>query len=361
MFGVAVNTAIASNSLVSLFALHHETVSWLVFFIPMILICAGINYIGIKPSVRAQLTLELASMAALAVIMAFVLGKGGAHGLSLSPFNPHYSTKGWGGIGYGMIFGFSGFAGFEAAAALGRETRNPTKSIPRSIMFSLIGAGLFFIFITYALSVGYGVKNGATWAADATPLNTIANKYAGSAWAQTVDVLVAISGFSGAMGIVTLSSRIFYDMGRGGVGVPWLVKLHPRFSAPTRLVIMICSVALVTGVLVGETTTPATVVGFIGSTTTLGLILVYFSIALAGLRNFNTLSPDGPEPDVPGRLYRAADRRDGPARLRLLFLGHPRPGLPLQPRAVHRCGLRPDRTHCLLAGAAPRRHRPAGQ
>lgn len=288
MFGVAVNCAIASNSLVALFALHNDSVSWLVFFIPMIVICAWINYIGIKPSVRAQVTLELASMVVLTIIMIFVLAKGGAHGLSLSPFNPHYSTKGWGGLGYGMIFGFSGFAGFEAAAALGRETRHPTKSIPRAIIFSLIGAGLFYVFITYALSVGYGVTNGATWAGDATPLSTIATKYAGSTWAQTIDVLVAISGFSGAMGIVTLSSRIFYDMGRGGVGVPWLVRIHDRFRTPTRLVLLICAVALATGVLVGETTTPATVVGFIGSTTTLGLILVYFAIALAGLRNFNT-------------------------------------------------------------------------
>jgi amino acid transporter len=77
-------------------------------------------------------------------------------------------------------------------------------------------------------------------------------------------------------------------MGRGGIGVPWLVHIHERFRAPTRLVLLICAVALVTGVLVGETTTPATVVGFIGSTTTLGLILVYFAIALAGLRNFNS-------------------------------------------------------------------------
>ena len=69
---------------------------------------------------------------------------------------------------------------------------------------------------------------------------------------------MAISGFSGAMGIVTLSSRIFYDMGRGGVGVPWLVRIHQRFNTPTRLVLVICTVALVTGVLVGETTTPAT-------------------------------------------------------------------------------------------------------
>jgi amino acid transporter len=288
MFGVAVNSAIASNSLVSLFALHRENVSWLVFFIPMILICAGINYIGVKPSVRAQVILELASMAALVIIMTYVLAKGGSHGLNLSPFNPHYSTKGWGGIGYGMIFGFSGFAGFEAAAALGRETRDPTKSIPKAIIFSLVGAGLLFIYVTYALSVGYGVRNGATWAADPTPLSTIADKFAGSTWAQTIDVLVAISGFSGAMGIVTLSSRIFYDMGRGGIGLPWLVAIHARFRTPTRLVLLICTVALVTGVIVGETTTPATVVGFIGSATTLGLILVYFAIALAGLRNFNT-------------------------------------------------------------------------
>ena len=287
MFGVAVNCAIASNALVAVFALHSQNVSWLVFFIPMIVICAGINYVGVKPSVRAQVTLELASMAALTIIMTFVLAKGGEHGLNLSPFNPHYATKGWGGIGYGMIFGFSGFAGFEAAAALGRETRHPTKSIPKAIMFSLIGAGLFFVYITYALSVGYGVKNGATWAADPTPLSTIANRYAGSTWAQTIDVLVAISGFSGAMGIVTLASRIYYDMGRGGVGVPWLVRIHDRFKTPTRLVILICCVALGTGILVGETTTPATVVGFIGSATTLGLILVYFAIALAGLRKFN--------------------------------------------------------------------------
>ena len=76
------------------------------------------------------------------------------------------------------------------------------------------------------------MKNGATWAADPTPLSTIATKYAGSTWAQTIDVLVAISGFSGAMGIVTLSSRIFYDMGRGGIGVPWLVQHPPEVQDP---------------------------------------------------------------------------------------------------------------------------------
>ena len=39
-----------------------------------------------------------------------------------------------------MIYGFAGFAGFEAAAALGRDSRDPARVIPRAIVFSLIGA-----------------------------------------------------------------------------------------------------------------------------------------------------------------------------------------------------------------------------
>jgi amino acid transporter len=290
MFGVAVNSAIASNSLVAVFALHHENVSWLAFFVPMIVICAGINYIGIRPSVRAQVVLELGSMATLAGVMTYVVVRGGLHGATLAPFNPSHSIKGFGGIGFGLIFGFSGFVGFEGAAALGRETRNPRRSIPRAILYSLVGAGVFYIFVTYALAIGYGVTNGHVWAADATPLNTISNQYAGPVWAQIIDVMVAISGFSGAMGIVTLASRIYYDMGRSGVGATKLVRIHSRFRTPTRLILVICGVALGSGILVGELTTPATIVGFIGTATTLGDIIVYVAICVAALRDFNRAS-----------------------------------------------------------------------
>jgi amino acid transporter len=289
-FGVAVNSAIASNSLVAVFALHHLAVSWLVFFVPMIVICAGINYIGVRPSVRAQVIMELGSMVTVAGVMTYVVARGGLHGATLAPFNPTHSTKGWGGIGFGLIFGFSGFVGFEGAAALGRETRNPRRSIPRAILYSLIGAGVFYIFVTYALAIGYGVTNGHIWASDATPLNTITNRYAGPVWAQIIDVMVAISGFSGAMGIVTLGSRIYYDMGRSGVGATSLVKIHHRFRTPTRLILLICGIALGTGIVVGELTTPATIVGFIGTATTLGDIIVYIAICVAALRDFNRVS-----------------------------------------------------------------------
>jgi hypothetical protein len=53
---------------------------------------------------------------------------------------------------------------------------------------------------------------------------------------------------------------------------------------------VICGVALGSGILVGELTTPATIVGFIGTATTLGDIIVYVAICVAALRDFNRAS-----------------------------------------------------------------------
>lgn len=50
-------------------------------------------------------------------------------------------------IGYGMIFGFTSFIGFEAAAVLGEETREPRRAIPKAILGAVIFAGVFYILV----------------------------------------------------------------------------------------------------------------------------------------------------------------------------------------------------------------------
>lgn len=293
VFGVPILSLITTNSLLALLALHGITVSWLVFFIPIIFIFGAINYVGVKPSVRIQILLELVAMGALALVAAFVLAKGGfqGHSLNLEPFDPKYSARGWGGIGYGMIFGFSAIAGFEGSAAVGRETRNPRKAIPRAIIYTLIGAGVFFVYVTYALSIGYGAANGHVWASDSTPLSTITRQYAGSVWAQVVDVLIAISAFGSGVGVLTLTSRVLYDMTSRGINVPWLARIHKRFRTPSHSIVIICAVALVTGLLIGELTTPTTVIGFLGTTTSLGIVTAYLSVAVAGFWMLNRAHP----------------------------------------------------------------------
>src|SRR5215472_4609260 len=183
----AVVFAIGAVSTSALLARANVTIGWGWIFLVELVIATTLNFLGVRPSVRLLVVLELVSMATLAGVMIHVITIGGAAGASWKPFDPSLSAKGWSGIGYGMIYGFSGFAGFEAAAALGRESNNPRRIIPRAIIYSLLAAALFYILVTYALSIGYGVTHSATWAADGAPLDTIVGRYNGSAWAQTID------------------------------------------------------------------------------------------------------------------------------------------------------------------------------
>lgn len=65
----------------------------------------------------------------------------------MSAFTIKASSGGLDGIGYGMIFGFTSFIGFEAAAVLGEETREPRRAIPKAILGAVIFAGVFYILL----------------------------------------------------------------------------------------------------------------------------------------------------------------------------------------------------------------------
>jgi amino acid transporter len=49
--------------------------------------------------------------------------------LSTVPLRPD-SFHHWAGVGYGTIYAILSFAGFEGAATLGEETKNPKQAIP---------------------------------------------------------------------------------------------------------------------------------------------------------------------------------------------------------------------------------------
>jgi amino acid transporter len=282
----AVVLAIGGVSFSALLARNGNNVSWAWIFLVELVIVAALNFLGVKPSVRLLVLLELVSMATLAGVMIHVIAVGGASGLSWKPFDPSLSRKGWSGIGYGMIYGFSGFAGFEAAAALGRESHDPRRVIPRAIIFSLLAAAIFYILVTYGLSVGYGVTNAGTWAGDPAPLDTIVGKFTGSGWAQTIDAMVAISAFSSGLGLVTLSTRVLFDISRSRLAPRALSTLQPRFATPYVGVILASAIALVLALAVGLSTTPSTMIGFLAGANTLGLILVYIMMSIGALWAF---------------------------------------------------------------------------
>ncbi len=117
----------------------------------------ALGYRKIELSTKVFLVLEGISILLMFVLAVVILVKGGAHGqgLTLKPLTP--SGVASGGLGGALVFGFLTFIGFEGSAVLGEESNRPEVAIPLSLAAAVILAGLVFIVISYAQTVGFGV------------------------------------------------------------------------------------------------------------------------------------------------------------------------------------------------------------
>ncbi|MCY0897534.1 MAG: APC family permease [Firmicutes bacterium] len=284
LIGVPMVLGVASLYMTELLRnLFAASPSWIIFFIIFLLAIVVLSAYNIKISTRVQLWTALVSVAAVVVASAVTLAKGGADGISLNAFSPSTSPAGISGIGFGMIFGFTSFIGFEAAAVLGEETANPRQSIPKAILGAVVFAGIFYVLVSFALDMGYGLKHSQVWAASPAPLNYMVTRYVGRVMANVVDFMVVLSAFTAGLGGINLVSRIAFSMGRQRALPLWMGKVHPRYRTPTPAILFIGAVTAVIGILLGIPLGPSEMFGFLASTGSLGIIAVYVSIAVAGV------------------------------------------------------------------------------
>jgi amino acid transporter len=169
---------------------------------------------------------------------------------------------------------------------LGEETAEPRKAIPTAILGAVIFAALFYVFVTWAMSVGFGVSHSQAWATDPSALDTLATRYAGTWLSIIVDLSVAASGFVAALGGIHLTSRTLLAMGRDG-GLPRVFAwTHPRFQSPWTGVITSVVITLVLGAWLGNHYGPFLFFAFLATTASLGILLVYIFVAAGGALMF---------------------------------------------------------------------------
>jgi amino acid transporter len=140
---------------------------------PLALAClAVVAYVGLRPartSSRSMLIVEGVSVVAILALSAVILARGGAHGVSLAPFVPKAGALG--GLGLATVFALMSFGGFEGAAVLGAESLVPTRTIPRALIASVALAGILYVFVAYAQTIGFGIdaRGVAAFAGSASP------------------------------------------------------------------------------------------------------------------------------------------------------------------------------------------------
>ncbi len=144
---------------------------------------------------------------------------------------PSAQFNGWTGLSYGMVYSVLCFAGFEGAATLGEETINPRRNIPIALLSTVLGSGVFFMFVAYCEVIGFGSAGIHDLAGSQAPLNDLALRYMSPPLAIALDLAAATSCFCGVLGCLAAGGRVLFALGRAGLS-PSLGRIHTRFGTP---------------------------------------------------------------------------------------------------------------------------------
>jgi amino acid transporter len=243
---------------------------------------AFLAFLDIRISTRIQLIAAAIGVSAIMLLALVILFKGGDSGFSFAPLNPANATS-TSDLFLAVVLTFTGFIGFEAAAALGEEAANPLRSIPKAILTAVLVALVFYVFVTWMMALGFGVNNAAQWARDPAALDTLATRYVGSWLAVIIDFSVAASGFIAALGGLHLTSRTLFAMGREG-GLPRAFAwTHPRFRTPWTGIGFALLVTLLLGVFFAHNYDPITYFIWMATCATIGILITYILIAVGGI------------------------------------------------------------------------------
>src|SRR5256886_9899707 len=227
----------------------HYTGQWWIWVLVMAAIVYLLTYRDIRISTTAGVILgafEIGIFGALALWM--ILSNTGH--LNLQPFNPHHADGSWSGVFRGMVFAILAFIGFEAAAPLGEEAKNPRRSVPIAVVGSALLIGLFYILCAFAWVFGAGFDNFVNQATGADPWRNLGKVFWSTGW---IIVFLAIcnSIAANSNAAVNAATRVFYALSRNGLAPKPLGRTHEKFKTPNIAIIWMSVFALVLSLILG--------------------------------------------------------------------------------------------------------------
>ena len=197
---------------------------WLLALLFLVLVLI-LNYIGVRIAIGAMLAFAAVSFTPMLILAIAIIVQGGADGNTLSVFDP--GTTSVRTVFNGVMLGILLFVGFEAAASIGEESHDPTRSIPRALLGTVAASAAFFVLMAYSISIGLGkeVVDAGGWAFDPAALDKVATEYVGSWFATIIDLVVILDATALALAICVTIGRGYFALGRDG--------LLPSFFAKT--------------------------------------------------------------------------------------------------------------------------------
>lgn len=255
----------------------------LITTILLLIVYMTIHIFGIKASAQLNnfsVVAELIGISAVGLgllIYSFVAGLPHATGSFLTSHGTGAGSAGLGALAVSSLAAAYTLTGYEGAADLAEEAKNPLRSIPRAIILAeLISATVGFIVL---LGFTFAIPNLSATQASSTPLLYIMQAHLPSALTKLSMALIFVAIF--ACGLINMAavSRLGFSMARDNM-LPFsgsLQKVSVRYGSPF-VVLVVCTVISILFTL------EAKVESTITSVSSVAIFFAYFLVIFAGMR-----------------------------------------------------------------------------
>jgi amino acid transporter len=204
---------------------------WWIWSLAAAVLVFLLGYYGIKISTRAGTILgifEVGVFAALAVWLIVEAGDQNTLSVFTTEFADNPDYQGFSGVFAASVYTILAFIGFEAAAPIAEEAKDPQKTVPRAVVLSCLVIGLYYVLTTYGATVFFGPERmgefGNGWV-------DLGRAVWGVGWILVVLAMIN-SAIANANAGSNAATRTLFAMGRIRLLPAFLARVHPRFRSP---------------------------------------------------------------------------------------------------------------------------------
>ena len=209
----------------------------------VILIFTFIHYRGIKYGARIQNILTILKVALIVILLVagFSSGQGDFSNLSAGSKLPG-GLASWKTIALSLMWIMFAYSGWNASTYLGAEIKNPTRTLPMSLLY---GTGIVMVlYLLINLLYIYGIHPD-----EMKGVISVGGLAMGNLFGKSADILfsllIAFALFSSLSAFLIIGPRVYYSMAKDGLFFSSVAKVHKKFGVPSNSIVLQCIIALV--------------------------------------------------------------------------------------------------------------------
>jgi amino acid transporter len=278
---VAMDNALASQAFMPLVGIQdNESTARLItvaiLIIQAVLVIASTRLLGLVTSGAVAIELSIVAVLVIALVAAMAFtGSGHLGNLTsrgVAADSSDYFAIG-GGLMAGMIMGLTTLVGFDSAANLAEEAKDPFRGVPRAIVASVVASGVAGLLFLLALTAA--IKDVPAVSASGSPVAAIIRGQLGPVMERVLLAGLVFALFGAGMVVMAACSRQVFAMARDErfPAHRLLRRVNPRTQTPVPATVLIVVVGVVLMValpgeallqlIIGGTILPALIYGAI--------------------------------------------------------------------------------------------------